>query len=337
MKVVVIDPGHGGTDPGAVSGTWREADLNLKISLFVQKRLAPYDCVVHMIRTTNVGSNINDRVARAKAWKADAYLCVHNNAGGGDGFECFYWHTDAKAKAFAIELEKHARMTGQNSRGVKPSSPSKPNFGACRMNAQNGIPAVLVEGFFIDNEKDRSNYTTDAALDMLAGAYATAVINFLNLKKKSAPPEPVKPTPTKPAEIYVVKDELKGYNDSYSAKDRRNATVVVKAGEYFVFKEALGMLNVTKVSGKAGSWINPFDNVAPPNATPPKVTPSVRVISVGSTVKLKTGSRTYDGKKLLSFVYVGRYTVSEIKGDRAVVKLGRIVIAAMKLSDLILV
>ena len=60
-------------------------------------------------------------------------------------------------------------------------------------------------------------------------------------------------------------------------------------------------------------------------------------IKVGSVVKLKQGAKTYDGIKLASFVYNRTHDVKEIKGDRVVITYGGVVVAAVKLSDLIFV
>ena len=60
-------------------------------------------------------------------------------------------------------------------------------------------------------------------------------------------------------------------------------------------------------------------------------------IKVGSVVKLKQGAKTYDGIKLASFVYNRNHDVKEIKGDRVVITYGGVVVAAVKLSDLIII
>lgn len=60
-------------------------------------------------------------------------------------------------------------------------------------------------------------------------------------------------------------------------------------------------------------------------------------IEVGSTVRVKSGAKTYDGRNLAPFVYNRDHKVSQINGDRAVITYCDIVIAAVKLSDLILV
>ena len=60
-------------------------------------------------------------------------------------------------------------------------------------------------------------------------------------------------------------------------------------------------------------------------------------IKVGSVVKVKSGAKTYDGIQLASFVYKRNHKVKEIKGNRVVITYDGIVVAAVKLSDLILI
>lgn len=60
-------------------------------------------------------------------------------------------------------------------------------------------------------------------------------------------------------------------------------------------------------------------------------------VKAGSKVRLKQGAKTYDGKSLASFVYDRDHVVKEIKGDRAVITYGGVVVAAVRLSDLTLV
>lgn len=72
--------------------------------------------------------------------------------------------------------------------------------------------------------------------------------------------------------------------------------------------------------------------------TKPAPTPTpTTTIKVGSTVKIKPGAKDYNGGGLADFVYAREYKVIEIKGDRAVIAYDGAVVAAMKVSDLILV
>ena len=88
LKGVVIDPGHGGVDSGAVGNNILEKDYNLQISKYMYDRFRELGVPVYLTRDSDVTLNPNDRV-----WKALSYfgnnpnvvvVSNHLNAGGGD-------------------------------------------------------------------------------------------------------------------------------------------------------------------------------------------------------------------------------------------------------------
>lgn len=265
-KTIFIDAGHGGKDPGAVSGTFIEKDLNLKAALAARNFLSDYNCKVIMSRETDTGTRINTSTANAAKAGADVYAAIHHNAAGGDGCEVFYWHTDPKAKALATELIERFKALGQNSRGIKPSSEKSYNFGVCRINAKNGIPAVLGEFAFVDNATDRKIIDSDEKLKKEGEAYALALINFLGLKK--LPKKELQKEPAKAAFAAGQKVRLRNaplFVSSSAKRPVRNIT-----GEYRLYdgililnrlritlsKEFVGRLPISKnVTG----WINSAD------------------------------------------------------------------------------
>ncbi len=185
-KIIFIDAGHGGADKGAVAGKFIESEINLKAAMAARSFLAAYDCEVVLSRTTDTATRINDMAAKAKKIGAAAVVSIHHNAGGGDGGEAFYWYTDINAKQLAKELVNRFLEIGQNLRGVKPSSEASNNFGMCRINSKNGIPAVLGEFAFLDNLKDRQIIDTNAEIKAEGEAYGKALVSFLKLNKKTA-------------------------------------------------------------------------------------------------------------------------------------------------------
>lgn len=88
IKGIVIDPGHGGKDPGASGNDIVEKDLTLKISKYMLERFKTLGIPVSITRTTDESIDNSDRVKRIQ----DAYgtgsdvivLSNHINAGGGD-------------------------------------------------------------------------------------------------------------------------------------------------------------------------------------------------------------------------------------------------------------
>lgn len=321
-KLVYIAAGHGGPkDPGAASGGMIEKNINLKVALFVRDYLKDYDCDIKMSRVSDSPApTIVERCAEAAKLKAACFLDIHHNGGGGVGGEAFFWHSDKNAQALAALVAKEFKAIGQRLRsvsgypeGVKPSGKKGVrNFGVCRINAGNGIPAILGEFAFLDSAADRAKIDTDAKLKKEAEAYGKAAIAFLGLKKKEAP----KPPPNTVATKYKVLTSLVGYRTADDAKNGRNKASVVVAGDYFIFREYGGMINVTKVSGFPGSWINPKDNKGAPVVQTPA--PNPKKLVAGSPVDLTSeplyvsASARVAVRKVTGTYYI--YSVDEVNG-----------------------
>ncbi|MFL8887130.1 hypothetical protein [Helcococcus kunzii] len=61
--------------------------------------------------------------------------------------------------------------------------------------------------------------------------------------------------------LYVLENAVQAFMDSDDAKSGKNPITVYESGEYYVYKSYNGMLNITKVEGQAGGWINPSKNI----------------------------------------------------------------------------
>jgi hypothetical protein len=73
---------------------------------------------------------------------------------------------------------------------------------------------------------------------------------------------------------YALVVDVAGYSSANDAANHINPKITVPNGQYMKFTEKYGMVNVTQVQGKPGSWINPADNVVPPPPAPEPVKPS---------------------------------------------------------------
>jgi N-acetylmuramoyl-L-alanine amidase len=80
VKTIMLDPGHGGKDPGAVANGIREKDVNLRFSRILGKLLEEKGFSVHYTRTTDVFIPLEQRTAMANVKKADLFLSIHCNA-----------------------------------------------------------------------------------------------------------------------------------------------------------------------------------------------------------------------------------------------------------------
>lgn len=92
MVKLFIDPGHGGTDPGAVGNGIQEKNLTLQIATLIKDILTlEYDNVsIRMSRTGDQTVSLSERTNAANAWGADFFLSVHINAGGEPGMRIMF-------------------------------------------------------------------------------------------------------------------------------------------------------------------------------------------------------------------------------------------------------
>lgn len=178
MAKVFLSAGHGGTDPGAVSNGLYEKTINLNVLLACKSELERHGVTVICSRTKDENDPVTQEVKEANASGADIALSFHINAGGGDGFEAFYYNSSEKGKKLASLCEKHVKNLGQNSRGLK--SGNKLHFVK-----STSMTAVLVESFFIDNKKDKTIGDTIAEQTALGEAYAKAVLEYFDITYKS--------------------------------------------------------------------------------------------------------------------------------------------------------
>lgn len=167
-KKVFIGVGHGGSDPGAVKYV-KEADANLQMALGLKAELERHGVKVGISRVKDENDPLSEEIKEANAFAPDLAVECHNNAGGGDGFEV-YRQTNgyaAQSLKLAQAIEKRVKESGQKSRGVKTklNSAGTDYFGWCR---QVKAPAVLCEGFFVDNQADSGDYNTAAKQQALA-------------------------------------------------------------------------------------------------------------------------------------------------------------------------
>lgn len=191
-KRVFIGVGHGGSDPGA-SKYVREAWANLVIAMELKRQLQAAGLIVGISRTRDENDDINEEIREANAFKPDLAVEVHNNAGGGNGWECYVQTNQyaAQSRACAQAIEAEVKALGQQSRGLKTNS-----FGWTRLVK---CPAVLTEGFFVDNRTDAVDFDTEAELQALGRAYARGVLKYLGIS--ATVKEPEKPAAgSKPAE-----------------------------------------------------------------------------------------------------------------------------------------
>ncbi len=205
--VVAINPGHGGSDPGARVGNVEEADLNLDIALRLERMLTAAGVTVVMTRTTDRDVNrprrdrdldgdidhqdelaIRNDIANLAS--ADVVLNIHNNATRcrcHGGTQTFYgpatpWASSSRVLAKALQGSSIRRLKAFQDRrwkvrdrglgtgdyvSLRPYRAARPRVAM--------MPAVLGESLYLDRAPERSRLRSPAVRTALAAAYFDAV------------------------------------------------------------------------------------------------------------------------------------------------------------------
>ena len=177
-KKVFIGVGHGGSDPGAV-GYLVEKDVNLTMATACRDFLTACGVDVRMSRTKDENDTVSQEVTECNAYAPDLAIDVHNNSGGGDGFEVFHTIHGGTGKTLAQNIEKHVKAMGQNSRGVKTRQGTSGDYYA--FIRETVAPAVICEGVFVDTKADAAQADTLAEQQAFGVAYAKGVLDTLGL------------------------------------------------------------------------------------------------------------------------------------------------------------
>ena len=180
--LIVIDPGHGGTDEGAKVSTFMEKKLTLMTSLLLKKHLEKLGYRVTMTRSRDVYIPLPRRVSIANKAKGSLFVSVHFNSSPSieaKGIEIFYydskeqWRTRASKRLASCILYRMVDQTDAISRGTKQG-----NFHVIR---ETDMPAVLVEGGFITNRDERGKLRDKAYLDRLAAGIAEGIDKYMKM------------------------------------------------------------------------------------------------------------------------------------------------------------
>ncbi len=178
--LIVIDPGHGGKDPGAIgklTGVY-EKTLALKSSLMLKKELEKEGFKVYMTRSTDEYISLYERANMANELDADLFVSVHINAhtnSDANGVEVLYspyttQHSDLLAKAIQKYLVKDL---GATNRGIVP----RPNLIVIR---ETKMAAALVELGFLSNKREEELLQQDWYMDKAVKAVKKGILEFLN-------------------------------------------------------------------------------------------------------------------------------------------------------------
>lgn len=196
-QTVFLDPGHGGSDPGATAGGYTEANLNLAVAKKVESLLVARGYIVYMSRTGDTALSLLERSQMANNLNTDIFISIHHNSTGAgtttaNGIESYYYEynpsypskineefhnsIDRINKSITLTNLIHENMvdyTGANDRGTDGSS-----FSVVR---ESSMPASLLELGFINNPSERQKLVTDSYQNALAKAIADGIDEYFRI------------------------------------------------------------------------------------------------------------------------------------------------------------
>lgn len=169
QTVVVIDPGHGGSEAGTVWGGVREKSVNLSIARRVDFILRSRGYRTVMTRRGDDTISLSYRARVANQFRRSVFVSIHCNSDryqNGRGIETYYAGSGGKRLARQIHSRLNARTSTPN-RGIKP----------CRFSVlcQSKGPAALVECGFLSSKTERRLLCNPAYQQRIAGAIADGI------------------------------------------------------------------------------------------------------------------------------------------------------------------
>ena len=176
---VVVDPGHGGPDPGAIGiGGLREKDIVLAIGLETAAALQNLGLRAILTRSDDRDLDLPPRVQIAEQANADLFVSIHCNSAGlslpqVNGLETYHYPGSTTGASFARTVHNQLiRSLAPEDRGVREA-----NFHVLR---ETSMPAILVETGFITGRQDAANLSNASYRRQVAQAIAQGVLAYVN-------------------------------------------------------------------------------------------------------------------------------------------------------------
>ena len=185
-KIIYLDPGHGGLDPGAMYGGIKEKDINLEISKKIEEKLSELGAIVYMTRYGDYDLSVNNTINRKRSdlsrrsniinkSDCDLFLSIHLNAEETNsyrGAQAFYADKNEKnieiAKIFQEEFKKSLNST----RKYKKDN-------TLYLQKRLKVPGILLEVGFLSNSNERYLLKQETYQDKIATSITNATIKYL--------------------------------------------------------------------------------------------------------------------------------------------------------------
>lgn len=182
-KTIVVDPGHGGSNPGAVANNSVEKDNNLAVALKLQDKLIKSGAKVIMTRDTDrtvapegssLGQELQARVNLAETNHADIFVSIHSNENDDSNIKgtMTFYNTD-KSSQLALEVQNAVISQVQS----VDKGTSTANFYVLR---NTSMPSILVEMGFVSNPQEAAKLSSDSYRADIAQGIYNGIVKYFN-------------------------------------------------------------------------------------------------------------------------------------------------------------
>jgi N-acetylmuramoyl-L-alanine amidase CwlD len=176
---VFVDPGHGGSEPGAVAvdGSYEKVN-NLSMGLKLRDLLSAYGFEVKMTRDDDSYIDFHDRAPIANAWNASIFVSIHQNTFSDpsvNGIETWFYPGSIKGQNLAAKVQNRLiKNTEAADRGAKSNDYT--------VLADTNMPAVLVEAGFVSNEQELSKLNNNTYQNIIANSIFGGVMDYYGMQ-----------------------------------------------------------------------------------------------------------------------------------------------------------
>ncbi len=177
MKIF-IDPGHGGTNVGAVANGLKEADINLAVAIKLGDILKNSGYEIKYSRDKDTNLTLSERAQMANSWNADYFVSVHCNSAASrqaNGSETFVYKLNTPTAQYGQSIQTQLVLqNGLRNRGLKQAD--------FTVLVATKMPAALVEIAFISNPQE-AKLLADPEFQMrCARGIANGIMNYVSNK-----------------------------------------------------------------------------------------------------------------------------------------------------------
>lgn len=186
-KVIYIDPGHGGIDPGAMYKNIKEKDINLKISKVLEKLLTEEGAIVYLTRYDDYDLAVPNTINRKRSDLSrrgniinrsgcDLYLSIHLNSDVSSkwqGAQVFYNNKNEKNFLLAQSIQTEFKQKLYSKRKIKQDN-------EYYLHKRTIYPGVLIEAGFLSNPNDRYKLMQEEYQIKLSRSIIDGIKNYFN-------------------------------------------------------------------------------------------------------------------------------------------------------------